>query len=326
MTKSVLVFEWMVGGGIHCDSDSAKLRQPDPTSLMSEGAEMLRAIAEDFADCGLETIVPIDRRFRPPIDLPGQLVSIESEKQLWQTLHSTSKDADWILLIAPESSNRLQRLVSQLQPHAHKLLSPDAAFIELATDKTKTLDRLKAAGLKTPTGCRLDRWLAQSNLATFPMPAMLKPNDGAGSEGVRIVKDHPPVDFKIANPKSWRIEELVAGTGASISVLCSIHAQNRYFAPTRQIFSEGHWVDCQVIEDQGEVERAMSLAQKVIETLPKTNGYIGIDFLLGNCPDNDTVIEVNPRLTSSYLRLREQTDFNIAERMTDLCDRRLNVT
>lgn len=327
MAKSVLVFEWMVGGGLLGDSHgcqpASKAIESDPTRLMSEGAGMLRAVLEDFVDCGIEPIVPVDRRFESPASLKGQKVLMDNEKQLLSELISLARQVDWIILIAPESLNRLSWVASYLEPFADKFLCPDRLFVELATDKTRTIERIRLGGQKTPMGSQLDHWLETSTLKEFPKPAVLKPNTGAGSEGVQRLNHLASCSHALLAPEQWRIEEWVPGDPASISVLCSIDAeQNHFFSPTRQIFSDCHWVDCQVICESEKVRRATQLARNVLKALPETNGYVGIDFVFGNSEDDDTVIEVNPRLTSSYLRLRNSVEFNIAERMTRLCDKR----
>jgi tyramine---L-glutamate ligase len=64
-------------------------------------------------------------------------------------------------------------------------------------------------------------------------------------------------------------------------------------------------------------ERATSLALRAIETLPPALGYVGVDLVLGEAPDgsDDVVIEVNPRLTTSYVGLRAVMKQNLAQAM-----------
>jgi predicted ATP-grasp superfamily ATP-dependent carboligase len=67
----------------------------------------------------------------------------------------------------------------------------------------------------------------------------------------------------------------------------------------------------------GLADRAAELARRAARALPKTTGYIGIDLVLGNDPraSGDVVIEVNPRLTTSYVGLRAAALGNIADWM-----------
>jgi biotin carboxylase len=57
------------------------------------------------------------------------------------------------------------------------------------------------------------------------------------------------------------------------------------------------------------------LAEKVIESFPGLRGYIGIDLILGK--DNISVLDVNARLTTSYIGLRQVAGFNMAKALIE---------
>ena len=62
--------------------------------------------------------------------------------------------------------------------------------------------------------------------------------------------------------------------------------------------------------------RARSLALQTGNLLPPTVGYVGIDLILGpDGPESDFVLELNPRLTTSYLGLRQLARTKLAEAM-----------
>jgi predicted ATP-grasp superfamily ATP-dependent carboligase len=48
--------------------------------------------------------------------------------------------------------------------------------------------------------------------------------------------------------------------------------------------------------------------------VPGLSGYVGVDVVLGD-DDRDWAIEINPRLTTSYVGLRAIAKFNLAEAM-----------
>jgi predicted ATP-grasp superfamily ATP-dependent carboligase len=54
-----------------------------------------------------------------------------------------------------------------------------------------------------------------------------------------------------------------------------------------------------------------------VASLPEPLGYLGVDIVLGAAPngDDDVVIEINPRLTTSYIGLRAACHQNLAEAM-----------
>jgi hypothetical protein len=55
----------------------------------------------------------------------------------------------------------------------------------------------------------------------------------------------------------------------------------------------------------------------VLRALPQTHGYVGVDLVLGEAPDGseDFAIEVNPRVTTSYVGLRATIAENLAVQM-----------
>jgi predicted ATP-grasp superfamily ATP-dependent carboligase len=58
-------------------------------------------------------------------------------------------------------------------------------------------------------------------------------------------------------------------------------------------------------------ERAIRIATAAVCCVPGLAGYVGVDVVLGD-DGNDWAIEINPRLTTSYVGLRALAKFNIA--------------
>jgi predicted ATP-grasp superfamily ATP-dependent carboligase len=57
------------------------------------------------------------------------------------------------------------------------------------------------------------------------------------------------------------------------------------------------------------------LAERAVECVEGLHGWFGVDLILGDATDGngDAAIEINPRLTTSYLGLRRLARFNLAE-------------
>jgi predicted ATP-grasp superfamily ATP-dependent carboligase len=62
-------------------------------------------------------------------------------------------------------------------------------------------------------------------------------------------------------------------------------------------------------------QRAESLGRRAVEAVPGLRGYVGVDLVLGEDEGGDRVIEINPRLTTSYIGLRRLALSNLAETM-----------
>jgi len=57
------------------------------------------------------------------------------------------------------------------------------------------------------------------------------------------------------------------------------------------------------------------VAEKLVKSVPNLRGYVGVDFVL---TENEAVaIEVNPRLTTSYVGLGSVINFNPAQAMVN---------
>jgi len=64
----------------------------------------------------------------------------------------------------------------------------------------------------------------------------------------------------------------------------------------------------------------LDLAKRAIAAIPGLWGYVGIDVVLTQ--RGPVVLEVNPRLTTSYAGLRAALDINPARLVLDLLDER----
>src|SRR5262249_43321963 len=121
-----------------------------------------------------------------------------------------------------------------------------------------------------------------------------------------------------------RLERFCPGTPASVAVICGPAGQFT-LAPCRQRLSaDGRFSylggECPLPAELH--RRATVLAGQALATLPEPTGYLGVDIVLGNQPDgsSDVVVEINPRLTTSYVGLRAVSATNLAGAMLDAAE------
>ena len=55
-------------------------------------------------------------------------------------------------------------------------------------------------------------------------------------------------------------------------------------------------------------DEAMQVAKKAVESIEGLKGYVGVDLILA---DEVYLLEINSRLTTPYVALRNITDFNL---------------
>ncbi len=308
----VLIFEWLSGGGLWMDSASPDER----CAIQRQGAAMLSAVAEDFQLAGHDVLAPIDDRVT--VRLPPQaLVSkIGSAISLPIELERLARSADAILLIAPECAGRLLQVFDWVRNFSSKLISPDRQFIELASNKTAMSAFLQSNGIAVPKGVILP---ADGCSIDLPFPVVMKPNFGAGSDSVQVAASVDRIKWP-TDGDEYRVEQFIPGAAVSVSAIAT-GEEIELLPPTGQRFDAqpiGHYAGADFPLPGEIAQRANSLAQQCVLALPTTRGYFGMDIVIANeGPEFDCVIEVNPRLTCSYVHLRQIVDQNLAAMMVE---------
>jgi predicted ATP-grasp superfamily ATP-dependent carboligase len=228
--------------------------------------------------------------------------------------------ADATILIAPEIDDILLKTAKLVTANGGRLMSPSIEFIRIAADKHQTCETLAAAGVAVPVGRLLEP--DERLLAKFGYPAVLKPVNGAGSQDTFLVSG--PYDAPPAYAWRRRLEIYLPGLAVSVAMLCG-PAGRLPLEPCKQRISEDgrlRYLGGELPLSAGLAERARSLAERALSAMPAAVGYVGIDLVLGRELDGsqDTVIEINPRLTTSYTGLRAAAGSNLAETMCQIAD------
>ncbi len=308
----IFVYEFVTGGGFVGNEDMP------PASLLEEGAAMLTALAEDFARLPNTSVCILrDHRFAlPQLDCTAyEIDSRDAERKFFFKLAAQS---DWTVVIAPEFDGLLEQRACWVREAGGRLLGPVPETIALAADKHRLASYLAAAGVSVPEGQFIGR--GTQFPGEFGFPAVLKPNDGAGSLNVRLVRSADEARMIGELPFDARLEMFIAGTPCSAAVLCG-PKQHLALAACRQHLSDDerfHYLGGSLPLPQPLADRARRLAVAAVETLPGALGYVGVDLVLGDTESRDTVIEVNPRLTTSYVGLRAACQQNLAGAMLDI--------
>lgn len=315
----VFLYEFVTGGGF-----LGAAWQHVPLSLQREGAAMLAALAADFAAVdGVEVSILRDGRC-PDLCVPGVQVQIvhscEEERRSFDELAGV---CDLTLVIAPESENHLLHRCRQVVSAGGRLLGPSLDLVALASDKHATALHLAAAGVPVPQGVVVqprDRHLPQ-----ISYPAVGKPRLGAGSQGVCFLPDRDAArEWQSRLTEPSRLERYCPGIAASVAFVCG--PSGIYpLAPCRQhLGSDERFAylggSCPLPEPLA--CRAVELARRAVVALPGPQGYVGVDLVLGDAADGgeDVAIEVNPRVTTSYIGLRQAAApcTNLAAAMLDV--------
>jgi predicted ATP-grasp superfamily ATP-dependent carboligase len=312
----VFAYEMVTAGGLKPpsggDSDAATAATG---SLLVEGRAMIEALAADLSNCpGIEVDLLWAARLTAP-QLSGVRVhpvaGAAEESALFDRL---AREADATIVIAPECGGQLTARCRRVLAAGGQLLGPSVELVELASDKHDIALHLAAAGVHVPLGVCLAEGEALPCDAQYP--AVLKPRDGAGSQAIQLIADADGAARVGRVTRASRLETYCPGRAASIALLCGRGLTFPLPPCWQNLSADGSftYLGGGTIDDPQLRARATRLAEQVLDALPAPQGYLGLDLILGDDPhgQDDRVIELNPRLTTSYIGLRRALDINLA--------------
>ena len=289
---------------------------------------MLRSVVADFKDAGNEVTVLLDARLsklNPPLKATYK-VPIFYPKEIEKFLNNTNKIIDSIYIIAPETRQSLQSLVKLAEQTGNVSLNCESDAIGKVTNKAILYKILHKNSFSTPkmllfnfTDCLMK--VKQVIKRELNYPVVLKPVAGIGCSGISVVNEDSQIQKAIdkveavSKNANFIVQEFIKGESASISLLStgkkaqaiSLNKQNVNLAETDGYSSyDGGWVPY----EHPLQHEAFDLAEKLIESFQGLRGYVGVDLVLSH--DKPYVLDVNPRLTTSYVGLRKVVNFNVA--------------
>jgi predicted ATP-grasp superfamily ATP-dependent carboligase len=221
-------------------------------------------------------------------------------------------DAAWP--VAPETNGVLERLARTTLALGERLLGcrPDA--VRVAASKRATALALRAAGVPTvPTFGAGDR------LEPLPGAWVVKPDDGVGCDGAVLVADWRAAADRLAQGFGTLVAQpWIDGQALSLSLLCRDgdarllcgNLQHIRIVHTRPVLEA---ITVNAIPD-GEGTLAQ-LGRRIASVIPGLWGYVGVDLVLADA--GPIVLEINPRLTTSYCGLRDALGINPAALVLD---------
>lgn len=213
---------------------------------------------------------------------------------------------DVAIIIAPEYDGILEKLVCQTRDAGWTLLGPSPEAIHLTSDKWLLYQHWKQHQVPTPL-----TWLASKPPAQMGR-YLVKHRWGAGSLGVQAWQPGIQCDEQTI------IQEHHAGIPVSVAFLVDLNGVATPLWPAYQHISDDgqfQYMGGSLVHNAEHRERIIRLATSAIRNIPGLFGYVGVDALL--CDAGDVVLEINPRLTTSYLGLRQATTTNLVGCMLD---------
>lgn len=299
----VFLFEHICGGGV--------VRQPLDAALAQQGAAMLSTVADDFLRAGIRVLTTLDHRF--DLSLPGaEVLAVGPGDSVEPVIDQLAAEADWALVLAPESDGVLEAWSSKLTAAGARRLGSRPDAISLCADKLAMAQTLGEAGVPVLPTRRLDKGVS------IDRPMVVKRRRGAAHGDIHICR-RPEDLAALPFGRDWIVQPYRPGRSISTSFIVHGPKRRRLLACEQCVEQEDHMVyhGGRMPVDDATSQRAFDLAQRAIERIGGLRGFVGVDLILGDKPADDVVVEINARPTMAYIGLARLCTTSIARALIE---------
>ena len=321
----LLLIEYITAGGLN----NVLLT----SSLLREAMLMRDALLHDFSLLkDVEIITTYDARLSSSTKTQ-QAIRIDEKSNAMEIWQSLLQGCDAALLIGPETDGILRELTKIIALSSAKNLGCNQPAVNVASSKYATFQALKTANILTISTHAASTYITSSLNAdeSISNGYVVKPDDGAGCDDTFYFQNKGMLrewlNLNVDKLARYIVQPYQTGMAASISVLCKdgeawVLSGNQQKVAIKSNQSS----QAEVFQYHGSVVNALThynaafvrLADRIAKAIPGLNGYIGIDVIIDD--EAIYVVEINPRITTSYIALHESLACNPAELLLDLVD------
>lgn len=272
---------------------------------------MLGALLADLARLpGVETTTLLAVDCQPfPVGGSVTLSRAEEERRQFARL---SRQSDHVILIAPESDDILPTRCRWVEELGGNLLGSSSSAVQLTGDKLLLGDYLRSRDIVTPPVSPFAERKAT-------LPVVCKPRHGAGSQHTFLIQEWDQLDHALeiveaeGGTGEFILQPFIAGTAVSMSFLVGPRQIVPLLSGCQRLSADGRFrYEGGTIPLSEDLHaRAGTLARRAVDSVEGLRGFVGVDLVLAE-DGRDAVIEINPRLTTSYLGLRALAETNLA--------------
>lgn len=305
---------------------------PSAATLLREGRSMLEAVLEDacgLPECRVETILSADA-CAASLD-PAEASNADEDPSLNKRVHVASDpeqerrlfaqlaaECDATFVIAPETAGVLCERRTMVDAAGGRFVGCSSEALALCSDKLQIAEHLRERGIPTIETHRLEK------TGELRFPAVVKPRDGAGSQRTYLVRDEAGLDearaaFSEAAESEPVWQPHVPGTACSMAAVVSEEGDRVEPFPLceQRLSRDGRfrYEGGRVPLHSAEQRDARACVRRACRAIPGLYGYVGIDLILPEEDRQPVIVEINPRLTTSYLGYRALASGNLAARV-----------
>jgi tyramine---L-glutamate ligase len=287
-------------------------------SLLREGRAMLAALAADLvADGAVVVRSTWDRRLGAAPALPVEWTLVDGPDGALRELERQSPRVDRVLAIAPETGGLLESLAVRVIRAGGVWAGCRPEAIALCADKLRLAEHLAQAGVPTLPTLPVESFRGPG-AGGWPdgwgETLVVKPRDGAGSQGIAVVRGRDEWLVRCANtPGNEIIQPFVEGASLSLAVLVApsgsggepgriepLGLATQRLSRDGRLSYEGGELPCR----EWPLEPAVAVVRSALATVSGLAGYVGCDLIWPRGAAAPLVCEINPRLTTSYVGYR----------------------
>lgn len=266
-----------------------------------------------------------------------------SDLEKWLEAHVSNFDV--CIFVAAEENLELYKLTKILENNGVTVLGSDSQAVLECSDKSKTYELLKNCSnsnlpLINTYKIDLNQYNKELNgnylngnspdfvqdfskdfidkyspLFSNSHKMVIKPADGVACQGVKLLNSFEDFKKELNSIKTSLnyvlLQDFIHGQPCSVSLISngskaipiSLNLQKIKFDELGFEYGGG-----KVPWDHPLKYEAMQVAKKAVESIKGLKGYVGVDLILA---DKVYLLEINSRLTTPYVALRNLTDFNM---------------
>lgn len=266
----------------------------------------------------IQLCVPLDERCdKPALLSESDLVRVSAEQDSIALLKELLAEVDLFWPIAPETDGVLQMLAELATAAGVEVLLSNPNTLAICADKHLTYQVLAKHAIPA-----VETRLLGAGAVGLGKHVVVKIADGVGCLDSLMLKvdQLPEVIATLSQSQSYVLQPYLTGQAASLCCLFK-HGQAWLLCYNHQhiVLEQGRFRlrGCLVNVQTDTLDVYRNLATKIAAAMPGLWGYAGVD-IIETAEQGPLVLEINPRLTSSYVGIRQATGINVAEQVLRL--------
>ncbi len=292
------------------------------SSLACEGRAMLLALLADAARVpGWTVCTTWDRRLGEFPFSSVDVIVVGTPSDESTAFERLAKVCDATYVIAPELDDLLTMRCLAVQRVGGRSLNSSVPALRLSSDKWQLAQRLAESRVSTiPT-----RLCVGDPAAACEFPAVLKPRFGAGSQDIYLVRnpeeleEHQTLFDTVEPTRQAIIQPLVQGRSASLAALFDEDGRLSGIWPLawQHLTDDGRfrYTGGRVPVEWQHGAAIAALVGRAGAAVDGLRGYVGFDITIpDSSPAEPVLVEINARLTTSYIGYRALSEENLARR------------